>query len=67
MVGFCIVDMHRWHVHIKSKSDDNDNVRRRRITGNDVNDLFHVEVDYEIEIKKFSDVICSCLEDVMRK
>lgn len=67
MVGFCVVDMCRWHRHVKSKSDDNDNMRRRRTTGNDMNDLFYVEVDYEIEIKKFSDMICSCLEDAMRK
>ena len=67
MIGFCVVDMHRWCRHKKANSDDNEQMIRRRLAGANANDLFHVEVDYEIEIKKFSDMLCCCLESAIRK
>ena len=67
MIGFCAVDMHRWCMYEKANSDDNEQMIRRRSAGTNANDLFHVEVDYEIEIKKFSDMLCGCLESAIRK
>ena len=41
-------------------------IRRKSAVENE-NDLFHVEVDYETETKKFSDMTCGYLESATRK
>ena len=40
---------------------------RRRSASANANDSFHVEADCEIEIKKFSDMLCGCLESAIMK
>ena len=63
MVRFSVVDTHRWHGHIKSNSSDNENVRRRRSTVNSKNDMFDIELDFEIKFRKHSDMTCVSLEN----
>ena len=55
MVGMSVVDMHRWYRNLISKS----NVRLQPQSQDSVN--------YEIMVRKFSDMICTSLQDGSRR
>ena len=58
MTGMCVVDMHRWYRNVKANRG-----------GLDFS-TFHLdefEGDYEIAVRKFSDMLCARLSDSNRK
>ena len=66
MVGFSIVDMHRWYRNMVARrvASSGPSYKRAR---NTFQDMFMVENEYEIQIRKFSDMLCSGLESRVRK
>ena len=66
MVGFSIVDMHRWYRNMVARrlASSGPSYKRAR---NTLQDIFMVENEYEIQIRKFSDMLCSTLESRVRK
>ena len=66
MVGFCIVDMHRWYRNVKAR-DGGGEVVKRRSRNSTLNEYSNFEFEYEVQIRKFSDILCGSLEDVTRK
>ena len=61
MVGFSIVDMHRWYRNVTARRFTTTGPSYRR-TRNMLQNNFTVENEYEIQIRKFSDMVCKGLE-----
>ena len=66
MVGFSIVNMHRWYRNIKARKLARSGPSYKR-SRNCLQDIFAVENEYELQIRKFSDMVCSVLENRVRK
>ena len=66
VLGFSVVDMHRWYRNLKEADESRAIIQRRRSSLRDYA-LFELEKDNEIQIKKFSDILCANLEDNLRE
>ena len=59
----CVVDMRQWHRSMNLKGAPNALARSRQCETNN----FETEHDHEIEVTKFTDMLCKTLEDNFRK
>ena len=62
-----VVDEKCWRMNVKrNEANESTNIKKRK-QNEMINSAFNVEVDYELKIGKFIDVLCVYLESGKRK